>query len=94
MCSVVYRHPKTQFHSNSFQNFWPVEICLRWNEARLESVFLGQDCSFVLPSSFLPKRGIPVITVVIITTPTLSSLAAEGPQRLSVGKRRIDSCLR
>jgi hypothetical protein len=65
MFSVVYRPPKTQFHSNSFQNFWPVEICLRWNEARLESVFLGQDCSFVLPSSFLPKRGIPVITCVL-----------------------------
>ena len=45
---------------------------------------MGQDRSFVLPSSFLSKRGIPVITVitvVIITTAAiLSSVAAARTQ--------------
>jgi hypothetical protein len=83
MFSVVYGRSKTQFHSISFQNFWPVEICLRWNEARLVSVSLGQDRFFILPSSFLSKRGIPVITVIALTTPapTLSTLAAARTQR-------------
>src|ERR1019366_9009220 len=42
MFSVVYRPSKTQFHSTSFQNSWPVEICLRRNEARLVSVSWGR----------------------------------------------------
>ena len=50
MFSVVYRPSKTQFHSTSFQNSWPVEICLRWNEARLVSVSWGQDRISILPS--------------------------------------------
>jgi hypothetical protein len=39
MFSNTYRPSKTQVHSISFQNFWPVEICLRRNEARLERFF-------------------------------------------------------
>jgi hypothetical protein len=46
MFSVTYRHSKTQFHSTSFQNFWPVEICLRRNNARLEPVLLGGRTTF------------------------------------------------
>ncbi len=40
--STTYKPSKTQFHSSSFQNFWPVEICLRRNEARSESVSWGR----------------------------------------------------
>jgi hypothetical protein len=32
MFSATYRPSKTQFSSDSFQNFWPVEICLRRND--------------------------------------------------------------
>ena len=39
--------------------------------------FLGQDRFSILPSSFLSKRGIPVITV-LTTAAITSSLAAEG----------------
>jgi len=40
--SITCRPSEAKFHSISFQDFWPVEIRLRRNEARLESVSWGR----------------------------------------------------
>ena len=50
--SKTYRPSKPQFHSISFQNFWPLEICLRRNEARLELVSWGRIALSSCPLHF------------------------------------------
>jgi hypothetical protein len=93
MFSISYRPSKTQFHSTSFQYFWSIEICLRRNEARLESVTWGRIELSSCPVHFLPKRQVLVITVTavitVVTTPAPSKTPAADPQRLSGRSARL-----